>query len=72
MSVTVSKGNSPYKVSSGHTETGDVVVSGGTMWVLSGGSADTTTISSGGTMAIKSGGIADGTVVLGGGQQRRH
>ncbi len=40
MSVIVSAGNSPYKVSANQTDTGDVVVSGGSMFVLSGGAAD--------------------------------
>ena len=55
--VIVSKGNSPYKVSSGHTDTGDIVISGGSMFVLSGGTADSTTVSSGGFLTISHGGI---------------
>lgn len=43
MSLVVSKGNSPYRVSSGQADSGDVVVSGGSMYVLSGGTALTTT-----------------------------
>ena len=37
MSVIVSQGISPYKVSAGGTDSGDVVVSGGSMFVLSAG-----------------------------------
>ena len=57
----VSKGNSPYKVSSGHTDTGDIVISGGSMFVLSGGVADSTTVSSGGFLTISHGGTDSGT-----------
>ena len=49
MSVIVSQGISPYKVSAGGTDSGDVVVSGGSMFVLSAGVASATTVSSGAT-----------------------
>ena len=63
--VIVSKVNSPYKVSSGHTDTGDIVVSGGSMFVLSGGTADSTTVSSGGFLTISHGGTDSGTTLAG-------
>jgi autotransporter passenger strand-loop-strand repeat protein len=63
--VIVSKGNSPYKVSSGRTDTGDTVVSGGSMFVLSGGVADATTVSSGGFLTISHGGTDSGTTLAG-------
>jgi hypothetical protein len=44
MSVIVSQGISPYKISSGHTDSGDRVVSGGSMFVLSAGVANATTV----------------------------
>ena len=66
MSVIVSKGNSPYKVSSGHTDSGDVVVSGGSMFVLSAGVANATTVSSGGFLTINKGGSGSGSFLLGG------
>ena len=40
MGVTVDSGNSPYNVSA--TDSGDIVDSGGSMFVLSGGVADLT------------------------------
>ena len=63
--VIVSKGNSPYKISSGHTDTGDFVVSGGSMFVLSGGVANSTTVSSGGFLTISYGGTDSGTTLAG-------
>jgi VCBS repeat-containing protein/autotransporter passenger strand-loop-strand repeat protein len=54
--VIVSGGNSPYNVSSGGTDLDDVVVSGGSMFVLSAGVADFTTVSSGGFLAVAFGG----------------
>ena len=44
MSVTVSKGNSVYKIQSGGTDVADVVVHGGAMIVRSDGSADETLV----------------------------
>lgn len=67
MSETVSSGNSPYNVSSGQTDTGDLVVNGGSMVVLSGGVADTTSVGSSGSLTIDLGGLAIGTMVAGGG-----
>jgi len=66
MSVNVGSGNSPYDISSGQTDSSDIVLAGGAMFVLSGGVADGTAVSSGGTLTIDSGGIASGTVVDGG------
>lgn len=48
----ITRSNSPYKVSNGVTDTGDVVSSGGRMIVLAGGTADLTTINSGGTETV--------------------
>ena len=66
MSVIVSQGNSPYKVSSGGTDSGDHVVSGGSMFVLSGGVANVTTVSSGGFLTINKGGSGSSSQLLGG------
>ncbi len=67
MSLVVGKGNSPYRVSSGQADSGDVVVSGGSMYVLLGGTALTTTVSSGGLLTIRGGGSASATTVSSGG-----
>ena len=64
MSVTVSAGQI-YNVSSGQTDTGDTVLGGGAMFVLSGGVADTTAVDFGGSLAIDSGGTASGTILSG-------
>jgi autotransporter passenger strand-loop-strand repeat protein len=61
----VTKANSPYKVSSGQTDTGDVVSSGGTMFVLSGGTAFTTTVNSHGLLTVSAGGTDLGTTLGG-------
>jgi autotransporter passenger strand-loop-strand repeat protein len=61
MSVIVSQGISPYKVSSGGTDSGDVVVSGGSMFVLSAGVANGTIVSSGGFLTINKGGSGSGS-----------
>jgi autotransporter passenger strand-loop-strand repeat protein len=65
MGVIVSAGNSPHNVSSGHTESGDIVVSGGSMFVLSGGKADATIVSYGGALTIDLGGVGSGSVLAG-------
>ena len=62
MSVTVSKGNSVYKIQSGGTDVADVVVHGGAMIVRSDGSADETLVESGGQLTVAAGGAANGTV----------
>jgi autotransporter passenger strand-loop-strand repeat protein len=62
-SVTVSNGEI-YPVSSGQTDTGDIVFSGGTLDVLSGGTISNTV--DGGTVNVSSGG-ASSTTILGGG-----
>ncbi len=67
MSVIVSSGNSPYDVPFGQTDTGDVVISGGSMFVLSGGVADTTTVDANGKLTVDSSGTANGTTVSSGG-----
>ena len=66
MSVIVSQGNSPYKVSSGLTDSGDVVISGGSMFVLSGGVASATIVSFGGVLTINKGGSGSGSFLSGG------
>ena len=63
MSETVSSGNSPYNVMSAQTDTGDLVVNGGSMLILSGGVADTTTVDTGGILTIASGGIDNSTIL---------
>jgi autotransporter passenger strand-loop-strand repeat protein len=64
--VIVSQGNSPYKVSAGGTDSNDVVVSGGSMFVLSAGLAIGTTVSSGGFLTINKGGSGSATRLSGG------
>ena len=49
MNVIVSHGSS-HSVGSGVTDNGDIVLSGGKLFVLAGGVADATTVSSGGSM----------------------
>ncbi|MCB8883992.1 Hint domain-containing protein [Acidisoma cellulosilytica] len=49
------------------TQTGDTVVSGGTLTVASGGAAVTTTVSSSGALVLQAGGTASNTVVSNGG-----
>jgi autotransporter passenger strand-loop-strand repeat protein len=66
MSVTVSQGISPYKVSSGQTDSSDVLVSGGSMFVLSAGVANATTVNSGGFLTINKGGSGSASQLLGG------
>jgi len=79
--VTVSKGSS-YSVSSGQTDISDTVLSGGTMFILSGGVASSTLVEAGGFLTVNaggteigltnsgtvngSGGVISGTVVNGG------
>jgi autotransporter passenger strand-loop-strand repeat protein len=59
--ITVSSGQT-YTVSSGQTDTGDVILGGGTLVVVSGG-VIANTINSGGTDVISSGGLATDTIV---------
>jgi autotransporter passenger strand-loop-strand repeat protein len=54
-------------ISSGRTNNNDVVLSGGTINVLSGGIADTTTVS--GTLNVSAGGIDGGIAISGGGTE---
>ena len=61
----ITHANSPYKISAGFSEIGDVVSSGGTMIVLSGGVAATTTVKSGGFLTVSSGGTDGGANVAG-------
>jgi autotransporter passenger strand-loop-strand repeat protein len=66
MGVTISSGNSPYDVSSGQVDTNDVVVSGGSMFVLSGGTAIGTTLLGHGQEVVSGGGEDDGALISGG------
>jgi autotransporter passenger strand-loop-strand repeat protein len=61
----ITHANSPYKISAGFTEIGDVVSSGGTMIVLSNGVATTTTVKSGGFLTISSGGTGGNATIAG-------
>jgi len=63
--VTVSHGSS-YSVSAGGTDNHDIVLSGGSMFVLSDGVADATAVSSGGFLTVDHGGTVSGTVLSGG------
>ena len=67
MSVTVSSGQT-HDVSSGQTDTGDIVLSVGVLNVLDGGTATTTTIDWGGVEFVNAGGIDNGTFISGGTQ----
>jgi autotransporter passenger strand-loop-strand repeat protein len=51
--VTISLGNSPYNVTAGQVDSGDVVAGGGTIFVQSGGTAIGTTVSSGGFLEVQ-------------------
>ena len=59
-------------MSSGQTSNGIVVLSGGTVDVLSGGVASGTIVSSGGTEIVSAGGTDDGAQISGGTQTCRH
>jgi hypothetical protein len=59
--VTVSKGSS-HNVSSGGTDIGDIVLSGGTMFILSGGVASSTLVEAGGVLIVNGGGTEVGLV----------
>src|SRR5690242_9093064 len=61
MGQTVNSGQL-YNVTATQHDTNDIVLSGGTMVVDSGGVALATTVSSGGSMAVASGGTASGTI----------
>ena len=65
--VTVSSGNSPYHVTAGQIDTNDVVISGGSMFVDSGGTAFGTSVSSGGFLTVSAGGTESGSQILFGG-----
>jgi autotransporter passenger strand-loop-strand repeat protein len=64
MGVTVSSGNSPFIVSSGQTDTGDTILSGGTEIVASGGTVSNTTVDSGGVLELLGGATSSGTTTL--------
>src|SRR6266480_7489593 len=64
MSVTVSSGQT-YHVTGGQTDTGDIVLFGGTLDVLSGGTSSNT-VNSGGSDFIYGSGV--GTTIKGGGE----
>jgi fibronectin-binding autotransporter adhesin len=63
----IDSGNSPHFVSGGHTESGNIVVNGGLLEVLSGGKIVSTTDSSGGLDIVF--GVASGTVISSGGSE---
>jgi hypothetical protein len=65
MSVTVSSGQT-YYVSSGQTDTGDIVLSGGAIDVLQGGGTINALVSAVGSISISLGGITTGTSLSGG------
>src|SRR5579863_581700 len=65
MSLVISHGSS-RNVSSGGSDNGDIVLSGGKLFVLSGGQAVATTVSSGGSLGIAVGGTASQTTLVGG------
>ena len=65
----VNSGNSPYYVSSGVTDSDDIIVSGGSMVVLSGGTAIGATDHSGGLLTLESGGVGSDTSVAAGGSE---
>ena len=64
--VIVNGGNSPYFVSSGQTDTSDIVDDGGVMVVDFGGVASGTVVSGGGRLTVNAGGVNSGTTVFGG------
>jgi autotransporter passenger strand-loop-strand repeat protein len=68
MAVIVTSGNSPYDVSSGQTDTGDIVSSGGSMYVLDGGTAIDATVSGDGYEYVYR--IDSGTTVGSGGSEQ--
>jgi autotransporter passenger strand-loop-strand repeat protein len=68
MGVTVTSANSPYYVSGGHIDTGDVVERGGSMYVLSGGIAQSTTVNAGGFEYVNTNGTDTGATLSGGEQ----
>ena len=65
----VNSANSPYYVSSGVIDSDDIIVSGGSMVVLSGGTAIGTADHSGGFLTLESGGVASGASVAAGGSE---
>src|SRR4051812_11729761 len=67
MSVTLSTGQT-YKVSSGQTDTGDIVLGGGTLNVLSGGTISNTTNSGG--IFVSAGGTSISASINNNGTQR--
>jgi len=66
----ITRANSPYKVSSGVTDNGDVVSSGGSMYVLSGGAVVQTTVEAGGLLTVSKGGFEEITILSGAETQR--
>ena len=61
--VIVGSGNSPYYVSSGQTDASDVVVNGGSLFVLSGGTMNRNNGQQGGSENIYAGGVDSGGTV---------
>ena len=56
MSLIVSSTNSPHRIYAGQTEIGDVVVNGGELVVMPGGTAADLTVSNGGVAFVRAGG----------------
>jgi autotransporter passenger strand-loop-strand repeat protein len=56
-----------YTVSSGQTDSGNIIVGGGIESIVSGGKTIGTSITSGGVEIVSGGGIASGTIVSSGG-----
>jgi autotransporter passenger strand-loop-strand repeat protein len=65
----INAGNSPYYVSSGVIDTGDIISSGGTEIVLSSGITSNATIYSGGDVVVSSGGTDLGGTISSGGYE---
>jgi autotransporter passenger strand-loop-strand repeat protein len=66
MGVIITSANSPYNVSAGHIDTGDVVERGGSMYVLAGGIAQSTTVNAGGFEYVNTNGTDTGATLSGG------
>ena len=64
--ITVTRANSPYSVSAGVVAANDLVLSGGSMFVLAGASASATMVEPGGLLTVKVGGVASATSILAG------
>jgi autotransporter passenger strand-loop-strand repeat protein len=68
MGAIVTSANSPYYVSGGQIDTGDIVDGGGSMYVLAGGIAQSTTVNAGGVEYVTTNGT-DTDATLSGGEE---